>query len=168
LGTIDVEGRSDYGAVGSVVNLAARICDVANAGQILVSQRVYSEAEDLVESTALGTLTLKGFVRPVGVFSIQGARASATPGPWTGGATTSPPAAGRLSPLSEREQDVVALITQGCSNREIARELTIAEATAVRHVANILDKLGLKSRAQVAVWAVERGLRSRRPSQPLR
>jgi DNA-binding NarL/FixJ family response regulator len=63
------------------------------------------------------------------------------------------------NPLSEREQEVVALIAQGCSNREIAKELTIAEATAVRHVANILDKLGLKSRAQVAVWAVERRLR---------
>ena len=69
------------------------------------------------------------------------------------------------SPLSEREQEVVALITQGCSNREIAKELTIAEATAVRHVANILDKLGLKSRAQVAVWAVERRFRSRLPEQ---
>jgi hypothetical protein len=42
----------------------------------------------------------------------------------------------------------VALIARGYSNREIAKELTIAEATAVRHVANILDKLGLKSRAR--------------------
>jgi two-component system nitrate/nitrite response regulator NarL len=54
----------------------------------------------------------------------------------------------------------VALIARGYSNREIAKELTIAEATAVRHVANILDKLGLKSRAQVADWAVERRFRS--------
>ena len=42
-----------------------------------------------------------------------------------------------------------ALIATGCSNHKIAGELNIAEATAVRHVANILDKLGLKSRAQV-------------------
>jgi DNA-binding NarL/FixJ family response regulator len=59
----------------------------------------------------------------------------------------------------------VALIAQGLINREIARELVIAEATAVRHVANILGKLGLRSRAQVAVWAVERGLRPRPAGQ---
>jgi adenylate cyclase len=166
LGTIDVEGRSDYGAVGSVVNLAARLCEEANEGQILVSQRVYTVAEDVVQATSLGMLPLKGFVKPVGVFSVEGARASVSLGPLAGGERTSAPAERGLSPLSEREQDVVALITQGCSNREIAQELTIAEATAVRHVANILDKLGLKSRAQVAVWAVERGLRSTRQSQP--
>jgi DNA-binding NarL/FixJ family response regulator len=50
---------------------------------------------------------------------------------------------------------VVGLIVRGCTNREIAEELVIAEGTAVRHVANILNKLGLHSRAQVAVWAVE-------------
>ena len=60
-------------------------------------------------------------------------------------------------PLTDREQEVVALIVRGCTNREIAEELVIAEGTAVRHVANILNKLGLHSRAQVAVWAVERG-----------
>jgi DNA-binding NarL/FixJ family response regulator len=161
LGTIGVEGRSDYGAVGSVVNLAARLCDEAHEGQILVSQRVHTPAEDLVEATLLGTLPLKGFLKPVRVFSIERARAVA-PSPIS--ATESAPVLPQpgLSPLSEREQEVVALITRGCSNREIAGELTIAEATAVRHVANILDKLGLKSRAQVAVWAVERGLRSGR------
>ena len=51
---------------------------------------------------------------------------------------------------------MVALIAKGYTNREIAEELVIAEGTAVRHVANILNKLNLKSRAQVAVWAVER------------
>jgi len=165
LGTIGVEGRTDYGAVGSVVNLAARLCDEADEGQILVSQRVHAAGEDLVESTALGTLALKGFVKPVGVFSIGRARAAVGRGPLADSGPPPEPAIGGLSPLSEREQEVVALITKGCSNREIARELTIAEATAVRHVANILDKLGLKSRAQVAVWAVERGLRSGRMDQ---
>ena len=52
-------------------------------------------------------------------------------------------------------REVVALIVRGCTNREIAQELVIAEGTAVRHVANILNRLGFKSRAQVAVWAVE-------------
>jgi DNA-binding NarL/FixJ family response regulator len=165
LGTIGVEGRSDYGAVGSVVNLSARLCDEAREGQILVSQRVHAAAEDLVEATSLGMLALKGFVKPVGVFSIERARASVACNPQADSEPTPVPAESGSSPLSEREQEVVALIAQGCSNREIAKELTIAEATAVRHVANILDKLGLKSRAQVAVWAVERRFRSRLPDQ---
>ena len=166
LGTIGVEGRSDYGAVGSVVNLAARLCDEARDGQILVSQRVQAAAEDIVDATSLGMLALKGFLKPVGVFSIERAPAGSARGSPLGASQPSPaPAEDSANPLSEREQEVVALIAQGCSNREIARELTIAEATAVRHVANILDKLGLKSRAQVAVWAVERRLRARLPDQ---
>jgi adenylate cyclase len=165
LGTIGVEGRSDYGAVGSVVNLAARLCDEAREGQILVSQRVHAAGEGLVEATSLGMLALKGFVKPVGVFSIQRARTTVASSPLADSEPIPAPAESGSRPLSEREQEVVALIVQGCSNREIARELTIAEATAVRHVANILDKLGLKSRAQVAVWAVERRFRSRLPDQ---
>jgi DNA-binding NarL/FixJ family response regulator len=99
------------------------------------------------------------------VYNIERARLSAEPGPLTEEQPILALLESAASPLSEREQEVVALITQGCSNREIAKELTIAEATAVRHVANILDKLGLKSRAQVAVWAVERRFRSRVPEQ---
>jgi DNA-binding NarL/FixJ family response regulator len=111
-------------------------------------------------------LALKGFLKPVGVFSIERARTSVAPSPLADSEPIPAPAeSGSVSPLSEREQEVVALIAQGCSNREIAHQLTIAEATAVRHVANILDKLGLKSRAQVAVWAVERRFRSRLPEQ---
>jgi DNA-binding NarL/FixJ family response regulator len=64
--------------------------------------------------------------------------------------------AAAAGPLTEREREVVGLIVRGCTNREIAEELVIAEGTAVRHVANILNKLDLHSRAQVAVWAVER------------
>jgi len=65
-----------------------------------------------------------------------------------------------FGPLSEREREVVALIAQGVTNRAIAEQLVIAEATAVRHVANILNKLGFHSRAQIAVWAVERRVAS--------
>jgi non-specific serine/threonine protein kinase len=60
-------------------------------------------------------------------------------------------------PLTEREREVVGLIVRGCTNREIAEKLVIAEGTAVRHVANILNKLDLHSRAQVAVWAIQQG-----------
>ena len=59
-------------------------------------------------------------------------------------------------PLTDREREVGNLIVQGYTNREIADALVIAEGTAVRQVANILSKLNLHSRAQVAVWAVQR------------
>jgi DNA-binding CsgD family transcriptional regulator len=65
----------------------------------------------------------------------------------TGGAHRGP------TPLTPREQEIVRLIAQGLSNREIADELVISPATAARHVANILAKLGFSSRTQVASWA---------------
>src|SRR6266550_2721466 len=70
LGRIGFDGRYDYGAVGSVMNLASRLCDEAGSGQILVSERVLSEVEDLVDADPAGQLTLKGFVKPVSAFSI--------------------------------------------------------------------------------------------------
>src|SRR5262249_59864214 len=65
------------------------------------------------------------------------------------------PAASATSPggLTPRERQIVALIVRGRSNRAIAEELVISPATAARHVANILLKLGFSSRAQVAAWA---------------
>ncbi len=59
--------------------------------------------------------------------------------------------------LTAREREVVALLGAGLSNRAIASELFISPATAARHVANILAKLGFSSRSQVAVWASARG-----------
>ncbi len=60
------------------------------------------------------------------------------------------PTAGALTP---REHEVVALLGAGLSNRDIAKKLFISPATAARHVANILAKLGFSSRSQVAAWA---------------
>jgi DNA-binding NarL/FixJ family response regulator len=60
---------------------------------------------------------------------------------------------GRLTP---RERQVVALVASGRSNKAIAEELFISPATAARHVANILAKLGFSSRTQVAAWAADR------------
>ena len=57
--------------------------------------------------------------------------------------------------LSPREREVAALVKQGLSNREIAAALVISESTAEVHVKRILSKLGFRSRAQIAVWAVE-------------
>jgi predicted ATPase/DNA-binding CsgD family transcriptional regulator len=64
------------------------------------------------------------------------------------------------SPLTPREREIAILIARGLSNRGIADELVISPATAARHVANILTKLGFTSRAQVAAWAVHRGKNS--------
>lgn len=61
-------------------------------------------------------------------------------------------------PVSERERDVLALIAQGASNKVIARELDLSPHTVKRHVANILTKLDLTSRAQAAAWWQARAL----------
>jgi adenylate cyclase len=150
LGMIGFAGRTDYGAIGSVVHVAGRLCDAAKNGQILVSQRVRIATEQVVEATDLGQQSIAGVTHPVAVFAIDRDKGGAS-GPRA-------PIIVDSGPLTEREQEVVSLIVRGCTNREIATELVIAEGTAVRHVANILSKLGLRSRAQVAVWAVDRGL----------
>jgi DNA-binding NarL/FixJ family response regulator len=68
------------------------------------------------------------------------------------------PAASAHTPLSKREQEVALLMARGLSNREIAEHLIIGARTAESHAANVLTKLGLNSRAQVAAWAVRHGL----------
>jgi class 3 adenylate cyclase len=75
LGRIGFEGRYDYGAVGNVVILAARLSNAAKAGQILVSQRLYSVLEDRIDVAAVGELTLKGLTRPVPALNVTGLKA---------------------------------------------------------------------------------------------
>jgi adenylate cyclase len=70
LGTIGFERRVEYTAIGSVINLASRLCDEAKSGAIIVSRRVFSEVEPIVEAIDLGALTLKGFSRPVPAYEI--------------------------------------------------------------------------------------------------
>lgn len=65
LGRIGYEGRFDYAAIGSVANLASRLCDEASDGQILVSDEVARSVSGLVHTTQIGTLPLKGFAQPV-------------------------------------------------------------------------------------------------------
>jgi non-specific serine/threonine protein kinase len=67
-------------------------------------------------------------------------------------------------PLTIREAEVVRLIGRGRSNREIADELVISQRTAEAHVTHVLNKLGVRSRAQAAIWAVEHGLVRARPA----
>ena len=63
-----------------------------------------------------------------------------------------------LETLTEREMEVLRLVTQGCSNKEIALKLVISEKTVKSHVGNVLDKLGATSRTQAALIAVRSGL----------
>jgi adenylate cyclase len=72
LGRIGFEGRSDYAAIGSVTNLAARLCSEAQAGQILITQRVMSATEDVVAAEHVGDVSLRGFSRPFTVFGVTG------------------------------------------------------------------------------------------------
>jgi class 3 adenylate cyclase len=73
IGRIGFEGRYDYGAVGSVLNLASRLCDAAQPGQIVVSQRVLAEVDEIVKAEPLGALTLKGFGKPLEAFAVTAA-----------------------------------------------------------------------------------------------
>ncbi len=65
---------------------------------------------------------------------------------------------GPVEPLTEREREVLGLLARGLSNKEIATQLFITERTARTYVSNILGKLGLASRTQAALYAVEHGL----------
>ena len=75
IGSIGFEGRWDYGAIGSVTNLAARLCAEAKGGQTLVSRKALASIEHLVVAEALGEFSLKGFSRPVPAFNVTGLRA---------------------------------------------------------------------------------------------
>jgi class 3 adenylate cyclase/CheY-like chemotaxis protein len=76
LGRIGFEGRFDYAAIGSVTNLAARLCAEATPWQILVTQRVHAASEAIVVSESVGELALRGFLQPVQTYSIRGLNAA--------------------------------------------------------------------------------------------
>jgi class 3 adenylate cyclase len=70
LGTIGFEGRFDYAAIGTVSNVASRLCDEAQPGQILISPRVLIAVEDAVQVEPAGEFTLKGIRRPLAVYNV--------------------------------------------------------------------------------------------------
>jgi adenylate cyclase len=74
IGAIGFEGRMDYGAIGTVTNLAARLCGEANAGQILISAGVTVAVESLIAADEVGPVALKGLARPVPIWSVRGLR----------------------------------------------------------------------------------------------
>jgi class 3 adenylate cyclase/CheY-like chemotaxis protein len=70
IGAIGFEGRWDYGAIGTVTNLAFRLCGDARPGQILISSRVRGAVEELADVEPMGEVALKGFLKPVPVFNV--------------------------------------------------------------------------------------------------
>lgn len=117
--------------------LAAKAAIAVRQGKLKSAQRAYE--------TALEVL---------GDNNRWGSRRSSTDwARWPGAGQRRHGAARSPSPLTPREHEIVLLIAQGLSNREIADELVIRPATAARHVASILAKLGFSSRTQVASWA---------------
>ncbi len=74
MGAIGFEGRRDYGAIGPVCNLSARLCSEAKTGQVLVTQRVYGKIENAVAAEPAGEAVLRGFHRPVAMFNVTSLR----------------------------------------------------------------------------------------------
>ncbi|HEY8446046.1 MAG TPA: alpha/beta fold hydrolase [Thermomicrobiales bacterium] len=138
---------------GVAVQIAERVLDRARPGEVIVSNTV----KDLVAGSGIAFEDLEGRLL-MGLASawrlhrvVFGSRPAhdipTVAFPET--EASRPPEA-----LSRREREIAILVARGLSNRQIAGELSISPATAERHVANILGKLGFHSRAQVAAWAV--------------
>ncbi len=72
-GTIGFEGRFDYAAIGTVSNVASRLCDEAKPGQILISPRVLMAVEDAVTVETVGEFALKGIRRPLAAYNVLAA-----------------------------------------------------------------------------------------------
>ena len=76
LGTIGFEGRFDYAAIGTVSNVASRLCDEAKPGQILISPRVLTKVENAVKVEPVGEFKLKGIRRPLAAYNVVAASPS--------------------------------------------------------------------------------------------
>jgi DNA-binding NarL/FixJ family response regulator len=143
---------------GVAVYLAVRVASLAGAGEIVVSNTV----RDLM-TDASATFAVVGdqvFPNLPGSWRLykQVDESQKGAAPQANRAVSNVDSARPLASLSSRERELAKLLALGLSNRQIADELTISVATVERHVANILIKLGFRSRTQVAAWAVEQGL----------
>jgi len=90
LGQIGFEQRREYTAIGSVINLASRLCDEARPGQIIVGQRAFGAIEREVDAQPIGELNLKGFAKPVAAYEILGWREQSQPAKSAATAPASP------------------------------------------------------------------------------
>lgn len=135
----------------------------------IVMLTVSEDAEDLLEALRIGArgYLLKNIDTDFLLDSIRrAANGESVMSPQMGGkladAMRNPPKGASPVPdtnkLSPREREIIAMLARGASNKEIARELNLAESTVKIHVQGILRKLNLASRVQAAVYAVEHGL----------
>jgi DNA-binding CsgD family transcriptional regulator len=129
---------------------------------VAAAAALFAEGRELTADDAVGYALgshietgggLPGAPAHAGARALAGAKDAGRPGEaaWADPARLAQ--ARSASPLTAREHEIVVLIARGLSNRQIADELVISPATAARHVANILAKLGFTSRTQVASWA---------------
>jgi len=131
IGAIGFERRFDYGAIGNVTNLAARLCADAKPGQILICRRVLSDVDALVEVESLGELPLKGFQKPVSTFQIRGLKQGGDGASALAEASAS--AASRVGRVFRREGEYWTLVYEGQSVR-------LKDSKGLRYVAQLLSK----------------------------
>ena len=148
LGEIGFAGRFDYGAIGSVVNLASRLCDESRPGQILISQPVFAAIEGRVDVDDVAHLTLKGFARPVAAYNVLRE-------PGDGGGA---PTASRPGGLTQRELEILCMVAAGASSPEVANRLVLSVRTVERHIGNVYAKIGAHGRAEATAWAINNGI----------
>jgi DNA-binding CsgD family transcriptional regulator/class 3 adenylate cyclase len=153
--------RSARGVSGIAAQVAQRIFERAQAGEVLVSSTVRDLVvgsglafEPVVDRTQSVADQQWGLFRSVPRHAIASGDAGSSGN--VGSSILDEPRSSSV--LSRREREVASLVAEGMSNRQIAEALFIAPSTVERHVANILNKLGFHSRAQVAAWAVSCGL----------
>ena len=156
LGKLGFEGRFDYGAIGPVTNLATRLCDESQPGQILLTRRVYAAVELLVEVEPAVELSLRDVPRPEVVYNVVQLRPRSTPAENTAADRPGQYPDG----LTGREVEVLRLVAQGLTNAEVADRLILSPLTINAHLRSVYSKLGVGTRAAATRYAVERGLLS--------
>jgi class 3 adenylate cyclase/DNA-binding CsgD family transcriptional regulator len=154
LGEVGFDGRYDYTVVGNVANLAARLCDEATPGEILVSGRVRLAVEHVALTEPAGDFALRGFQRPVAAHRVTGLKEPEAPPPGEGSGGTGL----GLGALTAREREVARLAVRGRTAPTIARELLIGERTVESHLGRIYAKLGVDSKLDLIRRAAELGL----------
>jgi pimeloyl-ACP methyl ester carboxylesterase/DNA-binding CsgD family transcriptional regulator len=138
---------------GLALHLAVQIAAKARPGEVLASAIV----RDLVAGSGLRfreprTMRFEGVTEPLQLHCVDEETSPTAPVPH---AQSAP---GDLAPLSPREREILALVARGLTNPDIARQLDLSDHTVKRHVANILLKLDLPSRAAAATFAAHHGL----------
>jgi DNA-binding CsgD family transcriptional regulator len=140
-------------ASGAVAQMATQASRHAGPGEVLVTDTIVAFAAAAnVRFEPAGNLPIPGYPGGWQLHRVSRPGQAAAAPPSISGNSRS------LAVLSRREREIAALIALGLANRQIADELAISVATVERHVANMLGKLGYRSRTQVAAWALEQGL----------